>query len=170
MEGYLEKLCPPLECRNAQHVHQMLKRGEVTRSKVLEIIKMSVQKYKTGRPTYLNSDEESLVVASAEIEGDHGFPIDVNTLGDELQLFIKSVNARQSTKDITTNSSSKYTRSVIKRVNRKEDGHNTQRKKLRTGLVKVSSISNNRSRQSYPRLAWLMFHKIAQMYRDIREQ
>ena len=116
MEGYLEKLCPPLECRNAQHVHQMLKRGEVTRSKVLEIIKMSVQKYKTGRPTYLNSDEESLVVASAEIEVDHGFHIDVNTLGDELQLFIKSVNARQSTKDITTNSSSKHICSVIKRV------------------------------------------------------
>ena len=34
----------------------------------------------------------------------------------------------------------------------------------------MSSISNNRARQSDPRLAWLMFHKIAQMYRDIREQ
>ena len=51
-----------------------------------------------------------------------------------------------------------------------EDGHDKQRKKIRTGLVKVSSISNNRSKQSDPRLAWLMFHEIAQMYRDIREQ
>ena len=73
----------------------MLKMGEVLRLKVLEIIKMSVQKIKVGRLTYLNSDEESLVVASAEIEGSHGLPIDVNTLGVELQLVIKAVNAQQ---------------------------------------------------------------------------
>ena len=40
---------------------------------------MSVHRIKFGRPTYLNSDEEALVVASAEIEGAHGSPIDVNT-------------------------------------------------------------------------------------------
>ena len=51
------------------------------RSKVLEIIKMSVEKFKVGRPTNLNSDEEALVVASEEIEGAHGLPIAVNTLG-----------------------------------------------------------------------------------------
>ena len=55
-------------------------------------------------------------------------------------------------------------------MNNREDGHDNQRKKSKTGLVKVSSISNNRSRQSDPRLAWLMFHMIAQMYRDIRQQ
>ena len=26
---YLEKVCPPLQCRNVQHVHRMLKKGEV---------------------------------------------------------------------------------------------------------------------------------------------
>ena len=67
---------------------------------MLEVIKMSVQKIKFVRSTYLNSDEEVLVVASSEIEGAHGLPIDVNTLGAELQFFIKSVNARKSTKDI----------------------------------------------------------------------
>ena len=36
--------------------------------------------------------------------------------------------------------------------------------------MKVSRISNNRARQSDTRLAWLIFHKIDQMYRDIREQ
>ena len=61
----------------------------MSRSKVLEIIKISVQKIEIGRPTYINSDEEALVVASEEIEGAHGFPIDVNTLGSELQLVIK---------------------------------------------------------------------------------
>ena len=59
---------------------------------------------------------------------------------------------------------------VIKRANNIEDGHDKQRKKSKTGLVKVSSISNNRARQSDPRLAWLMFHNISQMYRDIMEQ
>ena len=67
----------------------MLKRGEVSRSKLLEIIKMSVQKIKVRRLTYLNSDEKTLAVAWAEIEGDHGMVIDVNTLGATLQLFIK---------------------------------------------------------------------------------
>ena len=99
------------------------------------------------------------------------FPHDyVNTLGSELQLVIRAVKKRQSTKVITPKASSQYTRSVINRVNNIKDGRDNQRKKSRTGLVKVSSISNNRSRQSDPRLAWLMFHKIAHIYRDIREQ
>ena len=37
-------------------------------------------KIKIGRTTYINSEEEALVVASAETEGAHGMPIDVNTL------------------------------------------------------------------------------------------
>ena len=97
-------------------------------------------------------------------------PIDVNTLGVDLQLVIKAVNARQSTNYITPKASSRYTRLVTNRLNNIEDGHDNQRKKSRTGLVKVSSISNNRARQSGPRLAWLMFHKTAHMYRDIREK
>ena len=84
------------------------------------------------------------MVASTEIEGAHGMPIDVNTLEAKLKLVIKAVKARQSTKDITANSSSNYTRSVIKQVNGIEDRHDTQSKNIRTGLVKVSSISNYR--------------------------
>ena len=167
---YLEKFCSPLQCKNLQHLHQMLKKVEVSRSELLEIIKMSVQKIKFGRPNYLNSDEEALVVASAQIEGAHGLPIYVNILGSELHFFIKAVNEQKSTKDITPKSSSKYTWSVIKQVNCTEDVHDKQRKKSRTLLVKVSSISNNRLIQINPRLAWLMFHKIAQMYRDIRKK
>ena len=79
----------------------MFKKGEVLRSRLLETINMSVQRIKLGRPTYLNLYEEALVVALAEVEGAHGLPIDVNTLGVELQLVIKAVNARQSTKYIT---------------------------------------------------------------------
>ena len=80
------------------------------------------------------------------------------------------MNARQSNKDITPKSSSKYTCSVIKKVNGTEDGHDKQKKKSITGLAKDSIISSNRARQSDPRLAWIMIHKIAQMYSDIQEQ
>ena len=40
---------------------------------------MTVHKIKIGRPTYLNTDEEALVVASDNIEGAHELPIDVDT-------------------------------------------------------------------------------------------
>ena len=110
------------------------------------------------------------MIISEGIEVSHGLTIDVNKLVSELKLVVKSVNARQSTKDITDNSSSKYKRSVIKRVNHKWYGHDMQRKKNITWLVKVLSIINNRARHIYPRQSLLVFHKIYQMYRDIREQ
>ena len=96
--------------------------------------------------------------------------IGVNTLASKMQLIIKEFDARKLTKDITDNSSCKYSRSIIKQVHQKEDGHDTQRDNSRTVLVNMSSIGNNRAKQSYTRLAWLMFHKISQMYRDIRDQ
>ena len=58
----------------------MLNKGEVSGSKLLEIIKISLQKNKVVRPIYLNSDEKALVVASEYIEGDHRMAIDVNKL------------------------------------------------------------------------------------------
>ena len=85
-------------------------------------------------------------------------------------MVIKAVNTQQSTKEITPKASSNYTRLVIKPVKNIEDFRDKQRKKIRTGLVKVSSISSNIASHSDPRISWLMFHKIAQMYRDIREQ
>ena len=45
---------------------------------------MSVKKIKVGRQTYLNSNEEVLMVASAEIEGAHRLPTDFNKLGAKL--------------------------------------------------------------------------------------
>ena len=78
---------------------------------------MYIHRIKVGRPTSLNSDEEALVVASAEIEGAHGLPIDVNTLGVKLQLVIRAMNAQKPTKVITHKESSHYTCSVIKQVN-----------------------------------------------------
>ena len=39
-----------------------------------------------------------------------------------------------------------------------------------TGLVKVSILRNTRAPQSDPRLAWIMFHKIPTMYRELKHQ
>ena len=53
---------------------------------------------KSGRPTYLNEDEESLLVASADIEGGNFLPLDwrgfiyINSL-KEAQLRIVSKNS-----------------------------------------------------------------------------
>ena len=33
LKHYLENIYPQIQCRNAQHVHKMLKRGEVSRSR-----------------------------------------------------------------------------------------------------------------------------------------
>ena len=50
-----------------------------------------------------------------------------------------------------------------------EEVHDNQRKNITTGLIGISSLSNNRVKQSNQRLAWIMFHKIAHMYWDIRK-
>ena len=58
----------------------------------------------------------------------------------------------------------------MKRVNFSEETHDNQRKKVRKGLIKISSISNDRAKQSDTVIAWIMFHKIYHMYRDITKQ
>ena len=58
----------------------------------------------------------------------------------------------------------------MKRVNFSEEAHDKKSNKSRTGLIKVSNLSNNISKQSDPRLAWIMFHKVAHIYRDITKQ
>ena len=38
LKRYMAEICRLLQCRNAQHVHEKLKKGEVLRSKVLESV------------------------------------------------------------------------------------------------------------------------------------
>ena len=80
------------------------------------------------------------------------------------------MKARPTCKKITHNAAAKYCRAVAKRVNVSEEAHNNQRKKTRTGLIKISSLINNIANHSDPRLAWKMFHKIDHMHRDITKQ
>ena len=64
----------------------------------------------------------------------------------------------------------RYLREVIKRVNKNEDAHEDQKQKSCTGLVNVYRLRNTRVSQSDTRLAWIWFHKISAMYRDLKHQ
>ena len=64
----------------------------------------------------------------------------------------------------------RYFRSVIKRVNKTEDEHKDQKIRSRTGLLKVSSLSNTRASHNDTILAWIMLHNISNMYRDLKHQ
>ena len=55
-------------------------------------------------------------------------------------------------------------------MNKTEDEHEDQKFRGRTSLVKVSSLSNTRASQCDHRIACIVFHKIAAMYRDLKRQ
>ena len=61
---------------------------------------MTVQINKAGRPTYLNENEGSLLVASAKIEGGHGLPLDCRGVAKQLKDVFKAVNYQCGDYDI----------------------------------------------------------------------
>ena len=104
------------------------------------------------------------MVAAAEIEGAHWLPINTVAISYELQFVLASVKARPTCKKITYSDAAKYCPVVVKQVNVSGKAHDNQRKKSRTGLIKVSSLSHNRSKKSDTRLSWIMFRNLAHMY------
>ena len=97
-------------------------------------------------------------------------PVDTAMISAELQYVVASVKERAKFTKITHNAASKYCCAVENRVNVSKEAHDKQSKKRRTVFITVSSLRNNRDNQSDPRLAWMMFHKITHMYRDITKQ
>ena len=66
LKYYLEKVCPPLQCINAARPSNV----EVRRGVEIKSVRNHqdyCSKTKIGRRTYLNSDEEALVVALEDI-------------------------------------------------------------------------------------------------------
>ena len=105
-----------------------------------ETVKLTVQMKKNARPTYLDEDKESLVIASAEIEGGHGLTFYCNSLSEKFQEFSKAVKSRCGDINILIKYSMSYFQEVINRFNRMEDEHEDQKIISRTGLVKVSRL------------------------------
>ena len=104
MTSNLRKICHPLQCRNVRHLQQRMKKREVSRSNLREVIQLSVKNNKVVIPTYLIMDEESFVVAAAEIEGAPRLPVDTTMIAAELQCVVASVNARPTHKEISLKS------------------------------------------------------------------
>ena len=46
---------------------------------------------KAGHPTYLNEDEETLLVASDDIKGGHGLPLDCSVVAKHMQKFLQAM-------------------------------------------------------------------------------
>ena len=77
---------------------------------------------------------------------------------------------RDANNSIKTNSALVYAHRLIARVN-KEEG-NTEGKNIKTtiGTIKVSGLSHKRGKQNDLRLAWETFHKIYNIYSDIKNK
>ena len=70
----LRKTYPLIQSRNLNDLQKIFEVGGVLWVNFIEIVKLSVQMKKSGRQTYLNEDEKSLVFVSACIEGCNGLP------------------------------------------------------------------------------------------------
>ena len=60
-------------------------------------------------------------MATTEIEGAHGLPSDTCTISDELQQVLYGVGRQDANNIITPESTRRYARRVIARVNKEED-------------------------------------------------
>ena len=122
---------------------------------------------RVGRPTYLFRDEEALIVTVSKMKGDHSFPETQKIIGNKLNSVLESLGHRD--RDIKPKTKVAYACAVIRRVNQIEDEHIGQQKRSSTGEIKVRGLSHKRTKQSDPRLQWIMFHKMCIMYRCVRE-
>ena len=86
-----------------------------------------------GQRNHLNEDKESLVIASVNIEGGHGPPLDCRGVAHNLQNIANAVNYRCGDNDILEKFSMRHFREVINRMNKNEDAHEDQKKGLVQG-------------------------------------
>ena len=88
----------------------------------------------------------------------------------QLQNIVKAFKSRCGDNDILDKYSMRYSKEIMKRVNKKEGDHEDQKIITHPGLVRVSRLSNTQSSQSDPRIYWIMFHNISAMYRELKNQ
>ena len=108
---------------------------------------------KTGNKTYLFKDEEAYIVATSEIYGAHGLPRDMQTFTDDLQQVLHDVRGRIIGNGIKPAPAQRYARRLIQCVNRNKEGAEVQKRRTRTGMIKVLGLSHKRAKPCDPRLA-----------------
>ena len=141
----------------------MMEGGLLSKKKIQEAIDRT-SKAVMGRKPYLSRDEEAVAVAYSEIKGAHGIPSTRKTFALKLNSMLTDLYGAKARKE---SSQLAYARSVIRRVNGIEDDRVGQKKRSNLGEIKVRGLSHKRAKQSDPRLAWIMFHKIVRLYRDV---
>ena len=167
---HVRKIVKRLKFTTLKELQCGMRDGGVSRERIKETIQDLLSTKKRGRPTLLTRDEEALMVAKAELEAVHGFPVNRRELGHRLNNLVGdlcSANNKQRP-DMQDKSKKQFARRVVRRVNMLEPGMEGQKKKSKTGEIKVAGLSHKRAKQSDPRLAWIMFHKICRMCRDVR--
>ena len=73
---------------------------------------------------------------------------------------LHGVSCQDANKIIKANYALRYERRVIARVNKEEENVEGHKRKMTKGTIKVFRLIQDRETQSYPRLAWDMFHNI----------
>jgi hypothetical protein len=161
---YMKKLLESLETESAKELRSKYDNGKLSRSRLLNAISQ-IEKTKMGRKSFLSEDEQALVIATTEIKAGCSQPVARKRLGETIHHMIKAVDKRAKG---STKAASKvaYARRVIRAVNQREPCAEGQTKFSRTGEIKVGGLSNRRAKQSDPRLAWVMFHRICEMFRN----
>ena len=67
MIGHLINIRLPLQCRNMIKLQKRMKKGELSRSTLREVLQLSIKMNKLVIPTYLSQYEEALVFAEEDI-------------------------------------------------------------------------------------------------------
>ena len=160
---YTKQLLKIAGCETAKELRKQFESGKINRAKLRELIDL-VKIPKMGRPTILLPDEETLLVAAAEMSGVASQPSTRKSLSRKLSE-VKSL-VKKNNRDILQKSKLKYAYRVIRRVNAREPESDNQKKRSKTGEIKVAGLSHRRAKQSDPRKAWTMYHRIVHMYRE----
>ena len=83
---------------------------------------------------------------------------------------LHDVAGRITSNVIKPASEKRYAHRLIQCANRNQEGAEGNKRRTRTGLIKVLGLIQKRKNQSDPRLAWFMLHKIYRMYSDIKNK
>ena len=92
------------------------------------------------------------------------------SLTNEINQVLYDVGRKSISNVIQYKSARRYAHIFIQRVNIQEEEAKLQKRKIRTGMIKVLGLVHKRGKQSDPRITWFMFHKIYLMYSDIRNK
>ena len=145
---HVKKVLKNLGGTTLKEMQRRIRDRDVIREEVKQAIEGLLITKKRGRPTQLTRDEEALMVAKAELEAVHGFPVNRRELGHRLNDLVRELSsANNQMSKINDKSKSQYARCVVQRINLVEPGIVGQKKKTKTGEINVAGLSHKRAKK-----------------------